>query len=141
MSYVCKRGYKCMCFQCGEKDCEYFESEPPEWVKDILENEEKKEKLKRISDPMSDLISKQAAIDALGEEPMVWCNENEYELGERNQWNSDVLAIKAVPSAQPETIRCKGCNQYDSHGHRCKHWNHGVNPTDWCSHAERKTDE
>ena len=42
MSYVCKRGYKCMCFQCGEKDCEHFESEPPKWVKDLFENEENK---------------------------------------------------------------------------------------------------
>lgn len=51
MSYVCKRGYKCMCFQCGEKDCEHFESEPPKWVKDFfVENEEIKEKLKRISE-------------------------------------------------------------------------------------------
>ena len=40
MNYVCKRGYKCMCFQCGEKDCEHFESEPPKWIKDFFENEE-----------------------------------------------------------------------------------------------------
>ena len=38
-----------MCFQCGEKDCEHFESEPPKWVKNLFENEEIKEKLKRIS--------------------------------------------------------------------------------------------
>ena len=50
MSYVCKRGHKCMCFQCGEKDCEHFESESPKWVKDFFENEEIKEKLKRISE-------------------------------------------------------------------------------------------
>ena len=48
MSQVCKRGYKCMCFQCAEKDCEHFESEPPEWVKDFFENEEIKEKLKEL---------------------------------------------------------------------------------------------
>lgn len=50
MSYVCKRGHKCMCFQCGEKDCEHFESEPPKWVKDFFENEEIEEMLKRISE-------------------------------------------------------------------------------------------
>lgn len=49
MSYVCKRGYKCMCFQCGEKDCERFESEPPKWVKDFFENEEIKEKWKELA--------------------------------------------------------------------------------------------
>ena len=37
MSYVCKRGYKCMCFQCKEKDCEHFESEPSKWVKNFFE--------------------------------------------------------------------------------------------------------
>lgn len=48
MSYVCKHGYKCMCFQCGKRDCEHYESEPPEWVKNFFENEEIKEKLKSI---------------------------------------------------------------------------------------------
>ena len=51
---------------------------------------------------MSDLISRQAAIDALGEEPEVWDDDNEYDLGLRNQWKFDVDAIKALPSAQPE---------------------------------------
>lgn len=47
---------------------------------------------------MSDLISRQAAIDALGEEPPVWY-DGEDELAERNQWRRDVDAIKAVPAA------------------------------------------
>ena len=45
-----------------------------------------------------DLISRQAAIDALGEEPPVWCDE-EGEIAERNQWRADIEAIKSVPSA------------------------------------------
>lgn len=40
-----------------------------------------------------------------------------------------------------EVVRCKGCMKYDSHGHRCKHWNHGVVVMDFCSRAERRTDE
>lgn len=44
----------------------------------------------------------------------------------------------AVPSAQPEIIRCKDCKKYDIHDHRCKHWNHGVVVMDWCSKAERR---
>ena len=51
---------------------------------------------------MSDLISRQAAIDALGEEPMVWSKYDDYALGERNQWQIDKLAIETVPSAQPD---------------------------------------
>lgn len=52
---------------------------------------------------MQDLISRQAAIDALGERPVVW-NEwtDEYSLGQRNQYDTDRLAIETVPSAQPE---------------------------------------
>ena len=50
---------------------------------------------------MSDLINREAAIDALGEEPLVWY-DGEDELAERNQWRRDVDAIKAVPPAQPE---------------------------------------
>ena len=45
-----------------------------------------------------DLISRAEAIEALGEEPLVWCYED-YEIAERSQWRDDVEAIKSVPSA------------------------------------------
>lgn len=48
----------------------------------------------------NDLISRQEAIDALGEEPLVWNNDDDYEIACRNQWRYDVAAIKAV---QPKT--------------------------------------
>ena len=51
---------------------------------------------------MSDLIERQAAIDALGERPIVWTDDNQYALGERNQYDIDRLAIETLPSAQPE---------------------------------------
>lgn len=51
---------------------------------------------------MSDPIDRQAAIDALGEEPEVWSGKDEYEQGLNNQWHYDVTALKAVPSAQPD---------------------------------------
>lgn len=47
----------------------------------------------------NDCISRQEALDALGEEPLVW-TDSEGEIAERNQWRMDVAAIKAVPSAQ-----------------------------------------
>jgi len=55
---------------------------------------------------MDDLISRQAAIDALGDRPIVW-NEwtDEYALGQRNQYDNDKLAIETVPSAQPQRMR------------------------------------
>lgn len=51
-----------------------------------------------------DLISRQAAIDALGEKPLAW-TEGEYELGLQNQWQSDVDALNSLPSAQPDKPR------------------------------------
>ena len=50
---------------------------------------------------MSDLISRQAAIEALGEEPMVWV-DSDYEVAQRNQWQLDKLAIETVPSVKPK---------------------------------------
>ena len=53
-----------------------------------------------------DLINRRAAIDALGEKPLAW-TEGEYELGLQNQWQSDVEALKALPSAQSEPLTDK----------------------------------
>ena len=55
---------------------------------------------------MKDLIDRQAAIDALGERPMVWVG-SDYELGARNQYDADVLALETLPSAQPERKKGK----------------------------------
>ncbi len=49
-------------------------------------------------EPQGDLISRAEAIEALGEEPLVWCDED-YEIAERDQWRADIEAIKSVPSA------------------------------------------
>ena len=51
---------------------------------------------------MDDLISRQAAIYALGERPVVW-NEwtDEYSIGQRNQYDADLLAIETVPTIDP----------------------------------------
>ena len=47
-----------------------------------------------------DLISKQAALGALGERPVVWSDNDDYTLGARNQYDMDRLALETVPSAQ-----------------------------------------
>ena len=54
---------------------------------------------------MDDLISRQSAIDALGERPMVWTEDNEYDLGCVSQYDLDRLAIEAVPSADVQPVR------------------------------------
>ena len=53
---------------------------------------------------MSDLISRQAAIDALGIKPFAFC---EYENGLHDQWENDVEALMKLPSAQPEPLTDK----------------------------------
>ena len=68
-----------------------------------------------VNDLANDCISRKAAIDAIGERPMVW-NGNDYELGARNQYDADVLALETVPSAQPETADCIYCHE-DSDGY------------------------
>ena len=66
---------------------------------------------------MSDMIDRQAAIKALGERPMVWVN-SDYELGARNQYDADVLALETLPSAQPGWIpvteRLPKPNEYEN---------------------------
>ena len=48
----------------------------------------------------NDLISRRAAIEALGEQPLAW-EQGEYEDGLIAKWESDVEAIKNLPPAQP----------------------------------------
>ena len=110
---------------------------------------------------MDDLISRQAAIDALGERPLAWV-ESEYELGLQNQWESDVDAIRNLPSAQPAIlstpsytislgepaeyvpiIRCKDCEWFGDIGCAIRIVDDSDKPTenDFCSFAERRTDD
>lgn len=56
------------------------------------------------TDFANQLITKQAAIDALGEKPLVWDDLSDFDLGKAAQWSDDVDAIKALPSAQPQWI-------------------------------------
>lgn len=95
---------------------------------------------------MSDLISREEALKALKETyPTVW-TESDYELGQKNQWSSDEIAILTVPSAEPEIIRCKDCKwcveHYDTYGNApywiCKNWDGGTDADGFCYEAERR---
>lgn len=80
---------------------------------------------------MSELIRKQDALDALGEEPPVWY-DGEDEIAERNQWRRDVKAIKAVPTVQPEIHFdewCTDCKEYDHEKHCCPRFNKVIRRT------------
>ncbi len=50
---------------------------------------------------MDDLISRAAALDALGERPVVWSDNDDYTLGARNQYDMDRLALETVPFVPP----------------------------------------
>lgn len=66
---------------------------------------------------MADLIERQAAIDAIDEEPAVWDEKDEYEQGLNSQWHHDIDAIKSLPSAQPELPikqKCTICPHCDN---------------------------
>lgn len=92
---------------------------------------------------MSDLISRQAAIEAIGE--LCSCT-----LDEEAIWRE---IIGRIPSAQQEIIRCRDCrwwNKYSDthgycmaakHGYWSEHWDITIKRTydaDWyCADAER----
>ena len=96
---------------------------------------------------MSDLIDRQAAIDTATE----YENELREILGDENELVEVVKILKhrliALPSVQPDIIRCKDCKFYTSMNRETKtgicglllHQNFG---DDWyCAGAERRTDE
>lgn len=95
---------------------------------------------------MSDLISRQAAIDALHTRFKDGFNEDKW-------WNSThvLAAIEGLPPAQPEIIWCKDCKWYELPSHKiyenCVRWmkRNGIllpiKPDDFCSRAERREDE
>lgn len=55
---------------------------------------------------MTDLISRRAAIEALGKRPIIRTGSN-YEIAQRNQYDIDKLAIETVLSAEPERKKGK----------------------------------
>ena len=87
--------------------------------------------------PDGDLISRAAAIDDLhGKDPsQIW------DTADIEVW------VNALPSAQPEIIRCKDC-KHSEHWYRdksrCFLWHEeGIDIFEdgFCNYAERRTDE
>lgn len=90
---------------------------------------------------MSDLIERQAAIDALGDMVMNW-TDSEYELGQLNQWKEDRKAIIDLPSAEPQLEECPiyggmcgypsnlcyECPRHEGAKERPQWWTEGLQP-------------
>lgn len=72
-----------------------------ECVCGIYQNSISLQVMRTVTTMKDDTISRAAALDALGERPTVWTDDDDYALGERNQYDMDRLAIETVPSAQP----------------------------------------
>ena len=49
---------------------------------------------------MDDLISRQAAMVELGEEPVAWEMDDEYALGARDMWREAKTMLESLPSAE-----------------------------------------
>lgn len=77
-------------------------------------------------DTDGDYISRQAAIDA---------------VYKSSGTGTALKALKALPSAQPEIIRCKDCKHHD--GIRCFRWNSTIMTEfdDYCSNGERRSED
>ena len=99
---------------------------------------------------MSDLIDRQAAIDAV----------NRLSLGETDAVRLSMRIadyLNRMPSAQPEITRCKDCKHQEKHFHTdgrrkgggyyiygcelAEEYSHVCLDDDFCSRAERRTDE
>ena len=112
---------------------------------------------------MTDLISRQAAIDALnvGEELLRRVLDDMEVVGnerEKFAWGLGLIEayiadMKELPSARPDIVRCKDCKYFERDIKRswgtyngCGVWTDDgneieVNQYDFCSYAERRTDE
>ena len=90
---------------------------------------------------MSDLISRQAAIEAVQNRHMMLSKEKVLLVND----------LEKLPSAQPENIRCAECKWFQCNMRQdgylpkgvdefeCRHWCGYCDPTDFCSYAERRT--
>ena len=104
---------------------------------------------------MSDLISRQAAIEALKKISFLhWFECGEYLSEDTREIkiinsNKALEAIEALPTAQPDIIRCKDCKFWTNIKRTNRYWcktDDGLydlnpSPNDFCSRAERRTDE
>ena len=86
----------------------------------------------------TDCISRQAAIDALGE-----LVTGTTESGHTWMYTDDVFkAIEQLPSAQPDIIRCRNCKFASGDSRICMKFGHSpIGELDFCAWAERRTDE
>ena len=94
---------------------------------------------------MSDLIDRQMALDAFG-----LSEKTRKYGGDHSGYDTMMLyeiqdILEGLPSAEPEIIRCKDCMYYSrprvDYCAWCSECRMAVNEDEYCSRAERRTDE
>lgn len=76
----------------------------------------------------TDLISRQAAIDAL----------NALHYNDREDWCFVLDTVEFLPPAQPEIIHCKDCKHYQRLSESCRSLRLRTGDDWYCADAERK---
>ena len=100
---------------------------------------------------MQDLISRQAAIDAL-DQIFDRCEEIEAHLPEGDpdrtgyKMYPDYMTVwkylHQLPAAQPDIIQCRNCKFASGDSRICMKFGHSpIGELDFCAWAERRTDE
>lgn len=98
---------------------------------------------KRTETHARDLISRQAAIDAIHEDADWLAAQGSDWQVERMERDKSIL--KSLPSVEPEIVRCKDCKHRDPEDRKCD-CGHDIlwqlpRQDDWyCADAERRTD-
>jgi hypothetical protein len=97
---------------------------------------------------MQDLIYRQEAIDAMRQ----YSYFNDFDVSVIDE-DIAVIALKDLPSAQPEIIHCADCKWFQCNmrpdgylpkgveEYECRHWCGWCDPVDFCSYAERRNNE
>ena len=126
----------CACRNEAPYVCEYSAKQRPSWcpLEEVPSAQPEKRTDKRTKTHSCDCISRQAAIDVLDRNRIL----GQGLLNDTLDHIAD--AIMALPSAQPEIVRCKDCMYWVAHDKRCVYLNHGFAPNMWCCHG-RRTDE
>ena len=91
---------------------------------------------------MSDLISRQAAIEAIRKDVMGGLNyEDAIEAIRKNVMGglNHESILKRLPSAEPEIIRCKDCKYYDPYGGVCIETSSAVCEDSFCWWGESRS--
>ena len=96
---------------------------------------------------MSDLIDRQAVIKAITNATDKWDCSDDYMQGIKVGIRMGTL-FSVIPSAHPEIIRCKDCEDYQTdwetsypNRHYCATMDSMMPEDGFCSYAERRTDE